>query len=125
MIDNYKNLKKIKIKNTIPNTYFPKPTELDYSRKFITRYFTQRRDTPGSPIFEINEDSFYDYSNTEYWLGVKINWKIKGSLEDSYTENGEFQPSVLTINRLAIIEAEKTLPEINLYLVNLKQFHIL
>ena len=58
MIDNYKNLKKIKIKNTIPNTYFPKPTELDYRRKFITRYFTQRRDTPGSPIFEINEDSF-------------------------------------------------------------------
>jgi hypothetical protein len=125
MIDNYKKLKKIKIKNTIPNTYFPKPTELDYNNKFIVRYFTQRRATPGSPIFEINQDTFYDYSNTEYWLGVKLNWKIKGSLEDSYTEKGEFQPSVLTINRLAIIEAEKTLPEINLYLVNLKQFHIL
>jgi hypothetical protein len=122
-INNYKKLKQIPIKNKTPKSYFPNPKESDYTIGFITRYFTQQRDTPGSPIFELSQDSFYDYSNTPFWKGVKLNWKIKGALIDSYTQKGEFIPSVQTINRLAIQEAEKELSEINLYLVNLTQFH--
>jgi len=123
MIENYKNLKNIKIKNVPPKTFFPNPNQLDYERGYITRYFTQMRGTPGSPIFEVNNDTFPNYSNNDYYIGVKINWKIKGDLEDKYTEKGELIPSVHTINSLEIKEAEKILPELNLYLVNTKQFH--
>jgi hypothetical protein len=123
MLENYKNLKSINIKNKPPKTFFPYPNERDYERGFITRYFTQMRGTPGSPIFEINRDTFSQYSNTNYYLGVELNWKIKGDLEDKWTEKGEYIPSVHSVNILAIREAEKILPELNLYLVNTKQFH--
>ncbi len=123
MIDNYKKLKTIPIKNRTPKAYFPNPTNRDYEIGFIRRYFTQMRATPGAPIFEISEDTYADYSDTPYYVGVKINWKITGDLEDTYTENGEYIPSVHTVNSLSIIEGEKIIPELNLYLVNTKQFH--
>ena len=123
MIDNYKNLKNIKIKNVPPKTFFPNPNQSDYERGYITRYFIQMRGTSGSPIFETNSESFTDFSNTNYYIGVKLNWKITGEIENKYTERGELIPSVHTVNSLEILEAEKILPEINLYLVNTKQFH--
>ena len=123
MIENYKNLKSIKIKNIPPTTFFPKPNQLDYEKGYIKRYFTQMRGTPGAPIFEVNSEVYRNYSNTDYYIGVELNWKIKGDLEDRYTENGDFIPSVHTVNILEIREAEKIIPEINLYLVNTKQFH--
>ena len=123
MIDNYKKLKDIKIKNRVPKTYFPSPTAKDYEIGFIQRYFIQMRGTPGAPIFEIDSERFEDYKNSSYYIGVKINWKIKGDLEDKWTERGEYLPSVHTVNTLSIREGEKILPELNLYLVNTKQFH--
>jgi len=122
-IEKYKKLNNLSIKNKPPKAYFPNPTQHDYNIGFVKRYFTQRRGTSGSPIFEINADVYSDYSNTTYWNGVEINWKITGNLEDKYMDNGTYIPSVKTINRLAIIEAAKKLPDIELYLVNLTQFH--
>lgn len=123
MIDNYKKLKKITILNKSPKAHFPSPTEKDYERGFIERYFIQMRGTSGSPIFEINEENYYKYKENKYFTAVRLSWKIKGNLEDRYTENGEYVPSVHTVNSLTIKEAEKTLSDINLYLVNTKQFH--
>ena len=123
MIDNYKKLKNIKIRNKTPKAFFPKPNEFNYQKGFIERYFIQMRATPGSPIIEINADTYYQYQSDIYYSVVGIKWKITGELEDKYTENGEYVPSVHTVNSLIIKEAEKVLPELNLYLVNTKQFH--
>ncbi len=123
MIDRYKKLIKVEIKNKAPQTFFPRPSEIDYQRGFINRYFIQMRGTLGATIFEVNEDVYSQYENSDYYNRVAINWKIKGNLEDSYTERGDFIPSVHTVNKLIIQEAEKIMPEINLYLVNTKQFH--
>jgi hypothetical protein len=122
-IETYKKLNNVAIKNRPPKSYFPNPTQFDYNIGYIKRYFTQRRGTSGSPIFEINGDSFSDYSNTDYWNGVELNWKIVGNLDDRYTDDGSYVPSVKSINRLAITEAAKKLPDIELYLVNLSQFY--
>jgi hypothetical protein len=54
---------------------------------------------------------------------VQINWRISGNLEDSYTPEGALIPSIINSNKRSIMEAEKILPDINLYLVNLKQFY--
>ena len=123
VIDNYKKLNNIPIKNRPPKSYFPNPSVYDYNIGFIKRYFTQRRGTNGSPIFEINADTYGNYSNTNYWYGVELNWKITGNLEDKYMNDGTYIPSIKTINRLAIVEAAKKLPDIELYLVNLTQFY--
>lgn len=123
MIENYQKLKRIFLNNKIPKAYFPNPTDRDYEFGFIERYFTQMRGTIGSPIFEIDRDTYGSYSNTNYYIGVQINWKIVGDLEDKYTEKGEYIPSVHTVNKLSIQEGKKILPELDLYLVNTKQFH--
>ena len=123
MIKKYKNLKSVVVNTKIPKTFFPTPKQSDYDNGVITRYFVQLRDTPGSPIFEVNKEIFYKFNNSNFYKGVQINWRISGKLEDEYTTQGALIPSVTNSNKRSIMEAEKILPEINLYLVNLKQFY--
>lgn len=123
IIKRYKNLKQVIVNTKLPKTFFPTPLQSNYDEGVITRYFVQLRDTPGSPIFEVDREVFFKFNNSVFYKGVSINWRISGELEDSYTIEGAFVPSVITSNKRAIIEAEKILPEINLYLVNLKQFY--
>lgn len=123
LIDRYKKLKSVVINTNLPKTFFPTPTQSDYETGVIPRYFVQLRDTPGSPIFEVDREIFFKFNNSNFYKGVQINWRISGKLEDEYTTQGALIPSVVNSNKKSIMEAEKILPEINLYLVNLKQFY--
>ena len=123
LIKKYKNLKSIVVNTKIPRTFAPSPTPDNYNEGVIARYFVQFRDTPGSPIFEVDTEIFYKFNNSNFYKGVQINWRISGKLEDEYTTQGALIPSVINSNKRAITEAEKILPDINLYLVNLKQFY--
>lgn len=123
IIKKYKTLKQVVVNTKLPKTYFPTPTQSDYEAGGISRYFVQLRDTPGSPIFEVSREIFNKFNNTPFYVGVSINWRIVGNLEDSYTMQGALIPSVINSNRRSIVEAQTVLPEINLYLVNLKQFY--
>ncbi len=123
-VEQYKKLKNnIKIKNGIPKAYYPKPKDEDYIKGIIVRYFVQRRDTPGSIIIEIDSQRFSEYTTSVYYKTVSLKWRIAGNLEDTYTKQGALIPSVTRSNQMAIKEAEKQLPELNLYLVNPKQFY--
>lgn len=123
LIERYKKLKTVFLNTNLPKTFFPSPTQANYDEGVIARYFVQLRDTPGSPIFEVDKEIFYKFNNSNFYKGVQINWRISGNLEDSYTTQGALIPSVINSNKRSIMEAEKVLPEINLYLVNLKQFY--
>jgi hypothetical protein len=123
LIKKYKNLKNVVVNTKIPRTFFPTPTQDNYDEGIIIRYFVQLRDTSGSPIFEVDKEIFYKFNNSNFYRGVKINWRISGNLEDEYTSQGALIPSVINSNKRSIAEAEKILPDINLYLVNLKQFY--
>jgi hypothetical protein len=123
LIERYKKLKTVFVNTNLPKTFFPTPKQSDYDTGVITRYFVQLRDTPGSPIFEVDKEIFFKFNNSNFYKGVQINWRISGNLEDEYTTQGALIPSVVNSNKRSIMEAEKILPEINLYLVNLKQFY--
>jgi hypothetical protein len=123
-VEQYKKLKNsIKINNIIPKSHYPLPTDEDYIKGIINRYFVQRRDTPGSIIIEINSQKFNEYAGSVYYKTTALKWRISGNLEDTYTNQGALIPSVIRSNQMAIKEAEKQLPELNLYLVNPKQFY--
>lgn len=123
-VEQYKKLKNsIKINNTMPKSHYPLPTDEDYIKGIINRYFVQRRDTPGSIIIEINSQKFNEYAGSVYYKTASLKWRISGNLEDTYTNQGALIPSVIRSNQMAIKEAEKQLPELNLYLVNPKQFY--
>jgi|694.fasta_scaffold94296_2 hypothetical protein len=106
-----------------PIAYYPNPSKEDYNKGYIERYFIQKRDTKGAPIFEVKRTTFVQYYKTPFYTGVNLKWRIIGDLVDRYDDNGAFIPSVITSNSKSIAEAEKVMDDINLYLVNLKQFH--
>jgi hypothetical protein len=108
----------------IPRAYYPKITQEDYDKGYIERYFLQKRDTKGAPVYEVKRTVYSNYYTTPFYIGVKLKWRIAGDLVDSYSEMNAFIPSVTTSNKKAIAEAEKVMDDINLYLVNLKQFYI-
>lgn len=106
-----------------PKAFYPKISEEDYNKGYIERYFLQKRDTKGSPIFEVKRTTYVRYHSTPFYAGVKLKWRILGNLVDKYDDKNIFIPSVQTSNSKAIAEAEKIIDDINLYLVNLKQFY--
>lgn len=120
-VSRYNRLTTVRINNEIPIQYVPVPTEQDYTTGFIIRYFIQQRDTPGSPIFEISHDTYNRYTSIDYYMGVVLSWRITGELEDKWINN-VYYPSVLTSNKLSINKAARNMPDIKLYLVNLRQY---
>jgi hypothetical protein len=117
-----------RISNAIPQVYLPSPTTFDYKSGLIRRYFLQARDFKSSPIFEVSETTYAKIINADqYYKGVQLNWRIAGELRDTFfaSDDGTLirTISVVNFNRMAIKEAAKTMPDIALYLVNLKQFY--
>lgn len=113
--------KSIVVDNSIPKTSIPILNEGNYSEGYVTRYFLQMRDSPGSPIFEVDSDEYGKFFSNPYYKGISLNWRIIGKNQDSY-EYGALLPSVTSSNRKAITEAAKEMPDIRMHLVNLTQF---
>jgi len=119
---------KKRIQNRIPQVYLPNPSSFDYKSGLIRRYFIQARDFKYSPIFEVTESEYAKIITTDsYYKGVQLNWRITGELRDSFfaKDDGTLirTISAVNFNRMSIKEAAKTMPDIALYLVDLKQFY--
>jgi hypothetical protein len=61
IVDRYKQLVKSPIREEIIKTDIPNPSESDYNRGFIKRYFVQKTNDKGSPIFEISQSNVGKY----------------------------------------------------------------
>jgi hypothetical protein len=71
-----------------PNLYQVIPTESDYEKAFITRYFVQQRNNL-SQIIEINAKSYSNVNNKNQpgidagrYRKIAINWSIRGPIDD-------------------------------------------
>lgn len=92
-------------------TFVPTPTDDDYKRGYITRFFVQRTNDIDSFIFEISKDSISSLKENKLFNVVNLDWRISG-------ETSEIKKS----NSASLRFASKTLPNIKLYLPNLLQF---
>lgn len=92
-------------------THIPNPTDVDYQRRYIIRYFIQKSNDINSPIFEVNSDTYSSAISNPYYIGVELDWSIIGSGD-----------TVKDSNRNSISIASQTIPIISLYLPNLLQF---
>ena len=95
----------------IPQPYYPRPTETDYKRKSITRYFAKKRDRAGY-IIEVNKethdslkntDSVYDYITYE---AISTLWQISGPLYDDRT-NKQYKVAGIIDTNKRLIEAKE------------------
>ena len=109
----YRKLKKnsTNFKLGILYTHVPYPTEADYKKGYIKRYFVQKVNDTNSYIFEIDNNIYQTYVNSELYSTVMILWKIFGDSDE-----------IKKANQASIKTAFDKIPKLKNYLPNLLQF---
>ena len=91
--------------------HVPTPTDSDYRRGYIVRYFVQRANDPSAPIMEIDETEYSRALELPHYRTARLDWKIKGSSD-----------KIKDANKKSVAIATKQIQSIRLYLPNLIQF---
>ena len=94
------------------NAHIPTPTEFDYKRGFIERYFVQKVNDSDSFIYEVDSKSYGGIIKSSFYRYVKLKWKISGDADKARESN-----------KTSIRLASSNMKAIALYLPNYLQFH--
>lgn len=92
--------------------FLPTPSNDDYKRGYIVRYFTKSATNPTSPIYEVKLNTFSTLSSNPLYITTELDWRISGELEE-----------VKKSNRVSLQIASEFIPKLKLYLPNLLQFY--
>ena len=92
--------------------HIPSPTQFDYKRGFIERYFVQKINDADSFIYEIDSTMYQITLTSPFYKSVKLKWKISGDA-DKARESNKASIRLVSSNMKALI----------LYLPNTLQFH--
>jgi hypothetical protein len=111
-----------------PTPYTPKPTDEDYRKGKITRYFARQRNGTQFRIMEIDQTTYDNLSNRKgglnysLWKVISIFWQISGPLRDIRVGNIRTRAGIIDTNQRVLDNAEKDFIGIKQYLTNLEQF---
>lgn len=124
-VNRYNRIKTIAIRsNTKFKTHIPKPTSSDYSVGYVVRYFIQKANDKGSPIYEVNHLTFKQMQSNVEYQAIKLRWRIFGSKTEKYdVEGNQIDKGVSVSNSIAIKNKSHLIPNLKLYLPNLLQFY--
>ena len=96
-----------------PNPYYPQPTDQDYRRGYVIRYFTKKENERGF-VTEISEDEYNtiingtaDYDITIYQTAT-ILWKLTGPLKSTRTSQYNIIPGIIDTNKRLTETSNKT-----------------
>lgn len=108
-----------------PKAYLPTPTDLDYQRGYIFRYFIQRANDSTAPIYEVSSLDISSIRSDKFYDTVSLRWRISGPIEPLYRDDGSIKDmGVKKSNQESIrLSAGGTMPNLQKYLGNLIQFH--
>jgi hypothetical protein len=87
-----------------PNTYYPQPTEQDYKRGYVIRYFTKKENERGF-ITEISQDEYNSIVNgtADYDISIyqttTILWKLTGPLRSKRESQYNIIPGIFETNQ--------------------------
>jgi hypothetical protein len=112
-IDRYNRLKVLD-RNFLPirtKSFIPTPTDSDYVRGYITRFFTQKANDRTSTVIEVNSKGFSNYTNNPFYITTSLDWIISGDISE-----------VEDYNLKSIRFASKNFKALPYYLQNLTQF---
>lgn len=110
-------------KDTIMSHYLPNPTDVDYNKGFIIRYFIKRVNGDNTTIREVSMDNYKQLQSNPLYLTTSLTWILKGKLEGTYMGGTIVLPGVLIYNDRAVKTAERVIPGLGMLLNNLAQFH--
>jgi hypothetical protein len=92
-------------------THVATPTQTDYKRGYITRYFIQKANDTESTIYEVDYIGFSKFIDNPFYTHVNLNWRLIGT--DEQIKDSNFK---------AIRLLAPKIPKLQLYLPNLLQF---
>lgn len=105
-------------------THIPTPSDKDYKRGYIKRYFVQKVNDKGSPIYEVLSTTRNYYATKAQFITTQLKWRISGPIEQQYDSTGTIiDKAVSESNRIAIKLVLDKIPNLKLYLPNLLQFY--
>ena len=111
-IGNYNTLKTPTFQLIDPTPYTPKPTEEDYTKGYITRYFTKKENEKGY-IIEISRDEYNSIVNGEADYDIRlyqvttILWKLTGPLRSTRQSQYNVIPGIVDVNQRLTETANK------------------
>jgi hypothetical protein len=91
--------------------HVPTPTDLDYERGYIVRYFIQKANDTQSRITEVDYIGYSKFVENAFYSTVSLDWKIKGT--DEQIRECNFKSIKTGIDKIPLIQS---------YLPNLVQF---
>jgi hypothetical protein len=127
-LNNYNTLKIPTVQLIDPIPFTPKPTDEDYRKGKITRYFARQRNGTQFKIMEIDQTTYDNLSNnsgnlnTSLWKVISIFWQISGPFRDERVGNIRTRAGIIDTNQRVLDNAEKNFIGIKQYLTNLTQF---
>jgi len=87
-----------------PASFFPEPSEEDYTRGYITRYFTKKENQKGY-IIEISKEEYNNIVNgdTDYDIRLyqvsTILWKLTGPINNTRKSQYNVIPGIIETNK--------------------------
>lgn len=112
-----------------PTPYYPKPTNSEYSQKFIIRYFAKQREIRTFKLIEISKEVYddivgrkgkYNYSG---WDVVSLFWQISGPLYDINIGGIPSKAGVIDTNKRIINIKNKQFIGLDNYLTDFQEFY--
>lgn len=67
--------------------HIPTPTDVDYKRGYITRYFIQKTNDESAYVYELSKDTITDFSTTPFYTVQNLNWRLSGTAEEVRESN--------------------------------------
>lgn len=101
-----------KTEATEPTSYYPKPTEEDYTRGYFIRYFIKKINSKGF-VIEISEDEYNNFTNgtvrydVSFYLVTQIFWKITGNLNTKRYSQYDIRLGIIDVNKKNTEDAGK------------------
>ena len=93
------------------SAHIPTPTDLDYDRGYIVRYFIQKANDTQSRITEVDYIGYKKFVGDAFYSTLSLDWKIKGT--DEEIKECNFKSIKTGIDKIPLIQS---------YLPNLLQF---
>lgn len=104
--------------------FLPTPTDADYKKGYLDRYFVQKLNDKGAPIYEVSSFDFAKTTRNSFYGGIVMKWRISGPLQPEYRDDSSIKDKgVLESNRISISLHKDRIPNLKLYLSNLRQFY--
>lgn len=115
------NIPSVKIKSDVII-----PTKDDYKKGYFTRYILSCNNSSIPTFIEVNPSNFKNIIQIPniavLYLATSLIWKLTGPKNDIYKNNIRIEAGIEDTNKRSIAEANKTLPNISLYLTDPLQF---